>query len=94
MEVINHMGLISNETTTYSNDLSVLRVDNLSLPVISCTGSTTPTELSLTISSMFCCGTVSAASGIGAAAGSDDWRSTVALITSVLTAGCSLLSSM
>ena len=89
------MGLISNETTTYSNDLSVLRVDNLSPPaVVSCTGSTTPTRLSLTTSSMFCCGTVSAASGIGAAAGSDDWCSTVALITSVSTAGCSLPASM
>ena len=89
------MGPISSETTTYSNDLSVLRVDNLSPPaVVSCTGSTTSTELSLTISSMFCCGTVAAAPGTGAAAGSDDWCSTVALITSVSTAGCSLLSSM
>ena len=67
------MGLISNETTTYSNDLSVLRVDNLSPPaVVSCTGSTTPTKLSLSISSMFCCGTVAAASGTGAAVGLDD----------------------
>ena len=89
------MGLISNETTTYSNDLSVLRVDNLSPPaVVSCPGSATSTKLSLTISTMFCSGTVSAASGIGAAAGSDEWCSTVALITSVSTAGCSLLPSM
>ena len=90
------MGLISNETTTctYSNDLSVVRVDNLLPAVVSCAGSTTSTKLSLTISSMFCCDTVAAASGIGAAAGSDDWCSTVALITSVLSAGCSLPASM